>query len=61
MAHIVRRWVNQPSTLQPYHALHGTNVLALWEYGDTWRIYFTSGDVVSQQIKEEALSPGWKS
>lgn len=54
-----RMWVNQPSTLQPRHELHGTNVLAHREYGDTWRMYFLSGDVISSQVDIQALSPGW--
>ncbi|MBC8737177.1 hypothetical protein F6X40_10190 [Paraburkholderia sp. UCT31] len=57
---IKRMWINQPSTLQPFHALHGTNVLATREYGDTWRIYFLSGSVISQQISALALSEGWR-
>ena len=52
-------WVNQPSTLQPLHHLHGTNVLAVHEYGDIWRIYFLSGDVPSQRAPRAALSRGW--
>lgn len=57
---IERMWVNQPSTLQPLHTLHGTNVLAHPEHGDTWRIYFTTGPVISQQAPRLALSPGWR-
>lgn len=61
MANDLRRmWVNQPSTLQPYHALHGINVLAQPEYGSTMRIWFLSGDCVSQQICRSALSDGWQ-
>lgn len=54
-----RMWINQPSTLQPLHHLHGTNVLASHDYSDTWTIYFLSGPVVSQQILILALSDGW--
>lgn len=54
-----RMWINQPSTLQPLHHLHGTNVLAAHEYDDTWRIYFLSGPVVSQQCSGLCLSEGW--
>lgn len=57
---IRRMWINQPSTLQPYHNLHGTNVLATRESDVTDRIYFLSGDVVSQQIDPIALSNGWR-
>lgn len=56
---IIRMWINQPSTLQPFHHLHGCRVLATHEYDDTWRIYFLQGDVISQQISKLALSPGW--
>jgi hypothetical protein len=56
MKKIVRKWINQPSTLQPFHKLHGMNVL----YDpDEERVYFTSGDVISQQIDPIALSDGW--
>jgi hypothetical protein len=54
-----RMWINQPSGLQTFHALHGTNVLAEHEYDDTMRIYFLSGDVISQQVFKSALSEGW--
>jgi hypothetical protein len=54
-----RMWINQPSGLQPYHHLHGTNVLAMPEYGSTYVIYFLLGDVISQQIDKLALSEGW--
>lgn len=54
-----RMWVNQPSTLQPNHDLHGTRVLAAHEYDDTMRIWFLSGPMVSQQILRSALSEGW--
>lgn len=54
-----RMWINQPSTLQPLHHLDGTNVLAQYEYGSTWRVWFLSGNVVSQQVLQSALSKGW--
>ena len=52
-------WVNQPSTLQQYHKLHGTKVLAMHEYDDTYLIYFLSGEIEAQQIFKSALSEGW--
>lgn len=55
-----RMWVNQPSTLQEHHDLHGTNVLACREYDDTWQVYFLSGDTISRQMLGRALSPGWR-
>lgn len=54
-----RMWVNQPSTLQQHHDLHGTRVLAHQEYEDTWTVYFVSGPVVSQQMFRSCLSDGW--
>lgn len=56
----VRMWINQPSTLQRLHSLHGTNVLALHEYENTYRIYFLTGPVISMQCLGNCLSWGWK-
>ena len=53
-----RMWIDQPSTLQPLHSLHGTNVLAQPETDKVMRVYFLSGDVISQRVPNEALSPG---
>lgn len=58
---LTRMWINQPSSLQPLHHLHATNVLAQPDTGRTARVWFLSGDVVSQQVPREALSPGWRS
>lgn len=56
-----RMWVNQPSTLQPDHELHGTNVLmddsTDKDYPD---VYFLSGPVVAQKMAKLSLSKGWK-
>lgn len=57
---LARMWINQPSTLQPLHSLHGTNVLAHPDTDACYRVYFLSGDVVSQQVPREALSLGWR-
>lgn len=56
-----RMWINQPSTLQPHHDLHGVRVLAQdSEFGPKYsRIWFTSGDVVSMEMFNSALSRGW--
>lgn len=61
MEKVRRMWVNQPSTRQSHHHLHGERVLAVREHGDTYLIYFLHGDVVSQQIPASALSEGWPS
>ncbi|NCC36205.1 MAG: hypothetical protein EOM24_29965 [Chloroflexia bacterium] len=51
-----RMWINQPSTNQPLHHLHGTRVL--WDGNRT--IYFVEGDVISQGVPDlSVLSPGW--
>jgi hypothetical protein len=57
---IQRMWVNQPSSLQQFHNLHGTNVLAVEECVGTMRVYFLSGDIVSQQMPASALSLDWR-
>jgi hypothetical protein len=56
-----RMWINQPSTLQPMHDLHGVNVLAsVQPYTEnTVIIYFLSGDIVSQVALKNCLSEGW--
>ena len=56
MKRLVRKWINQPSSSQPYHKLHGCRVL----YDpNTEEIWFTDEDVTFQQIMPEALSDGW--
>lgn len=54
-----RMWINQPSTLQPLHKLHGTNVLAKPETDKVHIAYFLSGPRISQQVPNECLSAGW--
>ena len=57
-----RMWIDQPSILQPYHALHGTNVLA-WPPKNkriVCRIYFLNGPVISAEILTSSLSDGWR-
>jgi hypothetical protein len=56
MKRMARKWINQPSTLQPYHKLHGKNVL----YDpNTEEVWFTEGNLISSQIDPLALSDGW--
>lgn len=54
-----RMWINQPSTLQPYHKFHGTKVLADLNDEQFKRVYFLSGDVISMQCDRFYLSTGW--
>ena len=56
---IKRMWINQPSTAQPLHDLHGTNVLCEDSKKEVVRIYFLSGDVVSQNAPRLCLDNGW--
>lgn len=56
---IKRMWVNQPSSLQPYHKYNGVNVLAD-EEDET--VYFLSGKVISMRVPLilwNSLSKGW--
>jgi hypothetical protein len=62
-----RMWINQPSTLQEHHKLHGQNVLTVPPIihpangrGDYIEVFFTEGDVISMNFPVLALSPGWK-
>lgn len=57
---IDRMWINQPSTQQPLHQLHGKNVLAVKESENMYRIYFLSGDTISMRAHSNTLSWGWK-
>jgi hypothetical protein len=53
---LTRGWINQPSSHQPHHALHGIRVLM-----DGNTAYFTEGVRVAANIHAEAVSPGWPS
>jgi hypothetical protein len=59
MPYIKRMWINQPSTSQEFHKMHGTRVLAIHESFLMMRVYFLDGDIISQQIPTMALSMGW--
>ena len=59
MIHLERMWINQPSSLQQHHNMHGTNVLASPESQTVTQIFFLSGPLISQQISPLALSKGW--
>lgn len=54
-----RMWINQPSTSQPNHPLHGVRVYAIREDENTSRVYFLKGPVIDQQISTQHLSEGW--
>ncbi len=54
-----RMWINQPSTQQAHHNLHGVNVLAERETDKVLRVWFLEGSVHSQQLPSIVLSEGW--
>lgn len=65
-----RRWVNQPSTLQPLHALHGRNVVADYTdhvHGEPVTVYLIAQDafslpdypIASAEIPDMFLAVGW--
>jgi len=56
----IRAWINQPSSLQPFHFLHGTKVLAVADDPGYFRAYFLSGDTIDIRVPDLALSPGWR-
>lgn len=54
-----RVWINCPSTLQPYHHLHGKRAIVVPEQGDSNRIvtiWFTEGPTHSTRIETLYLS-----
>jgi hypothetical protein len=54
---IYRAWINQPSTLQPLHSLHGTRCIAKDnDDEETVRIWFTSGEVLSMECFKENIT-----
>ena len=55
-----RCWINQPSTLQPLHHLHGKCVLAVDDTNKMKTIYFLDGEIVSARVPANVLSLGWK-
>ncbi len=56
---VVRAWIDQPSTLQAYHHMNGTNVLARDDGNGMAKVYFLSGDVISSRVSLNVLSAGW--
>lgn len=54
---MLRMWINQPSTLQPYHQYHGVNVL--WDPKEEVA-YFLYGNAIGMAIPRLPLSPGWQ-
>jgi hypothetical protein len=58
--YIDRKWINQPSTLQPLHEYHGTNVLAEKLPTGDYCVYLLSGEKFGiTPVPARSLSPGW--
>ena len=53
---IYRAWINQPSTLQPLHHLHGKHCI-VHDTGDiSVTLYFTEGDLHSTTALRQCIS-----
>lgn len=55
---IYRAWINQPSTQQPLHDLHGTHCIVNDLDDNCVDIYFTEGDVYSMRVSRQCISRG---
>jgi len=54
-----RCWINQPSTLQPYHQFHGERGIAVLCPDGNYRFYFLCGDTESMHVDSTALGRPW--
>jgi len=55
---IYRAWINQPSTLQPLHHLHGKYCIAV-DKGKSYKtvtLYFTEGEIYSILAPRSSVS-----
>jgi hypothetical protein len=55
---IYRAWVNQPSTLQPLHRMHGMKCIVYDDHQDDGEVtlYFTDGPIHSMQARKLWIS-----
>lgn len=53
---IYRAWINQPSTLQPLHNLHGKRCIVHDTGDQSVTLYFTDGDVHSMTALRQCIS-----
>lgn len=56
MANLYRAWINQPSTRQELHYLHGKRGIVNDDGNITVQIFFTEGPVHSMQIPRSTVS-----
>lgn len=54
-----RMWVNQPSTLQPYHKFHEMEVIAFKLDEKVSQVYFISTSWIGMEMDNLSLSEGW--
>ncbi len=54
--HLYRAFINQPSTLQPLHSLHGRTAIAQDLGGDSVQLHFTEGAVESMEAPRLSIS-----
>ncbi len=55
-----RQWINQPSTHQPFHTMHGQRVIYISDYThNTVIVAPISGSAETMVIPSACLSPGW--
>lgn len=52
-----RAWINQPSTLQAYHKMHGKRCIVLDDGCQVVQVWFTDGPIHSMMIDRSSLSP----
>lgn len=53
---IYRAWINQPSTLQPLHSLHGKRCIVHDTGDQSVTLYFTDGEVHSMTAMRQCIS-----
>lgn len=53
---LYRAWINQPSTAQPHHNLHGRYCIVADTKEPFVRAYFTEGPIHSTMISRLAIS-----
>jgi hypothetical protein len=53
---IYRAWINQPSTLQPLHHLHGQRCIVDDKGDQSVTLHFTDGDVHSMTALRQCIS-----
>lgn len=51
-----RAWINQPSTLQALHHLHGKHCIVQDSGKRSLRIWFTEGEIHSMEALRECIS-----